>query len=106
MDTKKIEAYLGFALRANKLALGLNTIETLKKGVYCILLEEDAANNSQKQARKLRARLNCPLVVIKGLGALTKREGCKVAALQDESLAGAILSEAKKQGISIEGVIG
>ena len=106
MDTKKIEAYLGFALRANRLALGLNTIETLKKGVYCILLEEDAAKNSYKQARKLRARHNCPLVIVKGLGALVKREGCKVVALQDESLAGAILDEAKKQGISIEGVIG
>ena len=106
MDTKKIESYLGFALRAGRLALGLNTIETIKKGVYCMLLEEAAAKNSQKQARKLRARLDCPLIVIKDLGALVKREGCKVVALQDESLAGAILSEAEKQGILIEGAIG
>lgn len=106
MDTKKIESYLGFAIKAGKAALGLNTIETIKKGVYCILLEEAAAKNSQKQARKLSARFACPLVVIGGLGALVKREGCKVVALQEQSLAGAILSEAKKQGISIEGVIG
>ena len=106
MDARKIESYLGFALRAGKLALGLNNIETLKKGVYCILLDEEAQKNSQKQARKLQERFSCPLVVIKGLGALLKREGCKVAALQDVSLAGAILGEAKEQGICIEGAIG
>ena len=106
VDTKKIEAYLGFALRAGKLALGLNAIELLKKGVYCLLLDEDAAKNSHKQSRKLCARFRCPLVVVKDLGALTKREGCKVVALQDESLAGALLSEAKKQDIPIEGANG
>ena len=106
MDVKKIESYLGFALRAGKLALGLNTIETLKKEVYCMLLCEDAAKNSQKQARKLKERFSCPLVIIKDLGALIKREGCKVVAVRDASLAGAVLSEAERQGISIEGAIG
>ena len=106
VDVTKIESYLGFALRAGKLALGLNTVETLKKGVYCILLDEGAAKNSQKQARKQAVRLSCPLIVIKDLGALVKREGCRVVALQEESLAGAILHEAERQGISIEGAIG
>ena len=106
MDAKKIESYLGFALRAGKVTLGLNSIETLKKGVYCMLLDGDAQKNSQKQARKEATRLTCPLVIVKGLGALLKREGIKVIAVKDFSLAGAILSEAEKQGISIEGAIG
>ena len=106
MDVKKIESYLGFALRAGKVTLGLNSVETLNKGVFCMLLDEDAQKNSQKQARKLREKLACPLIVIKDLGALVKREGIKVAAVKDFSLAGAILSEAEKQGISIEGAIG
>ena len=106
MDAGKIETYLGFALRAGKATMGLNSIETLKKGVYCMLLDEDAQKNSQKQARKLKERLSCPLVIIKGLGTLLKREGCKVVAVRDPSLAEAILGEAKEQGISIEGVIG
>ena len=106
MDVKKIESYLGFALRAGKVTLGLNSVETLNKGVFCILLDEDAQKNSQKQARKLREKLACPLIVIKDLGALVKREGIKVAAVKDFSLAGAILSEAEKQGISMEGAIG
>ena len=106
MDAKKIESYLGFAIRAGKVTLGLNSIEMLKKGVYCMLLDEDAQKNSQKQARKEATRLSCPLIIVKGLGALIKREGIKVIAVKDISLAGAILSEAEKQGISIEGVIG
>lgn len=106
MDEKKIESYLGFAFRAGKVTLGLNSIETLKKGVYCMLLDQDAQKNSQKQARKEATRLSCPLVIVKGLGALVKREGIKVIAVKDFSLAGAILSEAEKQGISIEGAIG
>ena len=106
VDARKIETYLGFALRAGKVTLGLNSIEALKKGVYCMLLDEGAQKNSQKQARKLHERLRCPLVVIEGLGALIKREGCKVVAVRDPSLAGAILREAGEQGILIEGAIG
>lgn len=106
MEGNKIEAYLGFALRAGKLTLGLNSIETVKKGICCLLLDEGAAKNSHKEARKLRVRFSCPLIVIKDLGALVKREGCKVVAVKDSSLAEAILSEAGKQGISIEGAIG
>ncbi|MDE6412245.1 MAG: hypothetical protein K2L02_06955 [Clostridia bacterium] len=106
MDTNKIEAYLGFALRAGKLVLGLNSIETVKKGVYCLLLDEGAAKNSHKEARKLKEKFACPLIIIKDLGALIKREGCKLAALKDSSLAEAILKEAGDKGISIEGAIG
>ncbi len=37
---------------------------------------------------------------------LIKREGCKVAAVKDFSLADAILREANDKGMTIEGVIG
>lgn len=106
MDGNKIEAYLGFALRAGKLVLGLNSIETIKKGVYCLLLDEGAAKNSHKEARKLKEKFDCPLLIIRDLGALMKREGCKLAAVKDSSLAEAILREAGDKGISIEGAIG
>ena len=106
MDAKKIETYLGFALRAGKLTLGLNSVEALKKGVYCMLLDEGAQKNSQKQARKQAVRLRCPLIIVQDLGALIKREGYKVVAVKDSSLADAILREASEQGISIEGAIG
>ena len=106
MNAAKIESYLGFALRAGKVTLGLNSIEALKKGVYCMLLDAGAQKNSQKQARKLRERLRCPLVIVEDLGTLVKREGCKVVAVRDQSLAGAIVHEAGEQGILIEGAIG
>lgn len=106
MGGNKIETYLGFALRAGKVALGLNSVELIKRGVSCLILDEDAAKNSHKEARKLRVKFGCPLIVMKDLGALLKREGCKVIAIKDPSLAEAILKAAGEQGISIEGAIG
>lgn len=106
MEGNKIEAYLGFALKAGRLVLGLNSIETLKKGVYCLLLDEGAAKNSHKSARRLKIRFACPLIITKDLGALVKREGCKLAAVKDFSLAEAILREAGDKGMTIEGAIG
>ena len=106
MDTHKIATYLGFALKAGKVTLGINAARTLKKGVTCLLLDEGTASNSKKQVKKLRARLCCPLIEVENLGALVCRQGCKLAAVRDLSLADAILKEAEKQGISVEGVIG
>lgn len=106
MAENKIEAYLGFALRAGKAALGLNSIETVKKGIFCLLLDGRAAKNSQKQARKLSARFACPLITVGDLGALAKREGCKIIAIKDSSLAQAILRAAGEGGIPIEGANG
>ena len=106
VDGNKIEAYLGFALRAGKAVLGLNSIEAVKKGICCLLLDEDAAKNSRKEAEKFRVKFSCPLIIIKDLGARIRREGCKVVAIKDSSLAGAIIREAGAQGMTIEGAIG
>ncbi len=106
VDGNKIETYVGFALRAGKVTLGVNAIQTVKKGVYCLLLDRGTAKNSRKEIEKTRTRFDCPLVEVDDLGALVRKEGCKAAAIKDISLAGAIVREAGAQGLTIEGVIG
>ncbi len=106
MNTDKIATYLGFALRAGKVTLGINAAQTLKKGVSLLLLDKSTAENSKKEARKLRAKFSCPLIELEEPGALLKRQGVKLIAVKDASLAGAIISEARAQGISVEGAIG
>lgn len=91
----KVEAYLGFCLRARKIALGSGSIDVLKKGVYLIIVCSTASENTFKLAVKYKNRFSCPLIVCKcGLENAVHREGCKVAAVRDYELAQAILNNA------------
>ncbi|MDE6850150.1 MAG: hypothetical protein K2J54_02360, partial [Clostridia bacterium] len=84
----KVESYLGFCIRARKIALGSGTIATLKNGVYLIIVCSTASENTFKLAIKYKNRFCCPLIVCKsGLENAVHKEGCKVAAVRDTELA-------------------
>lgn len=88
---EKVEAYLGFCLRARKIALGMGTVELLKKGVYLLMLCSSASKNTFKLALKLKNTFSCPLIICnKGLENVVHKENCKIAAIRDKSLAKAI----------------
>ncbi len=87
----KVEAYIGFCLKARKIALGAGTIDLIKNGVYLVLVCSTASENAFKLALKYRHRFSCPLVICKtGLENIVHRSGCKLAAVRDENLARAI----------------
>lgn len=89
----KVEAYLGFCLRARKIALGAGSVDLLKKGVYLVIVCSTASQNTFKLAIKYKNRFSCPLVICKcGLENVVHREGCKIAAVRDGELAKAICS--------------
>ena len=91
----KVETYLGFCLRARKIALGAGTLDTLRKGVYLVMVCSTASENTFKLAIKYKNRFSCPLMVCKsGLENAVHREGCKLAAIRDAELARAILNNA------------
>ena len=88
----KVESYLGFCIRARKIALGSGTIATLKNGVYLIIVCSTASENTFKLAIKYKNRICCPLIACKSrLENDVHKEGCKVAAVRDTELAHAIL---------------
>lgn len=91
----KVEAYLGFCLRARKITLGSGSIDMLKNGVYLIIVCSTASENAFKLALKYKNRFSCPLMVCKaGLENAVHKAGCKLAAVRDMELARAIISNA------------
>ena len=94
MQRSKAEGYIGFCIKAGKLTCGFNAVQTLKKGVYLLLLCSTASANAKKEAEKLRARFRCAMIESCGrpLEDIVGRANCKLAAVRDENLAKAILS--------------
>ncbi len=89
MDKRK--AYLGFALRAGKLILGVNAVQAAKRDVYLLVADESASSNTKKQIESIVKKLECPIVWVQDLEALTGKAYCKLAAVREQSLARAIL---------------
>ncbi len=85
--------YIGFAIKARKLRTGINAVSTLNKGVYLIILCSTGEKNARKEAEKLAKKNGAPLIESTkySLEEITGKENCKVAAITDESLAGAIM---------------
>ena len=92
MKKSKAASYLGFARRAGKLTLGVNSASFLKGGVYLLAVDEETQKNSLKEIEKMQKRFACPLLYFKELGTLVGKEGCRLAAVRDEGLANAILA--------------
>lgn len=87
----KVESYLGFCIKARKIALGSGTVDLLRRGVYLVMVCSTASENTRKLAIKFKNRFSCPLVVCKkGLENVVHKSGCKIAAVKDEGLAKAI----------------
>ena len=89
----KIESYVGFAMRAGKCRCGMNSVASLK-GAHVLLLCATASANTAKEAAKLAGKFRCKGAALE---TLTHREGCKVAAVTDRSLARAILEHLDEQ---------
>lgn len=95
MVKSKAETFIGFCVRARKIAVGSNAIDTLKRGVYLILLCKTASENTFKLAVKYKNRFHCPLMICNtGLENVIYKAGCKIAAIKDAGLATAIIDNA------------
>ena len=93
MAQSKVKSYIGFCKRARKITLGSSAIGTLKSGVYLLLLDSNAANNSLRYALKYKRKFNCPLLVCgDNFEELVGKQNCRLAAIQDKNLAHAILN--------------
>ena len=88
----KVETYIGFCLRARKIALGAGAIDVQKKGVYLIIVCSTASENTFKLALKYKNRFSCPLIICKtGLENAVHKASCKIVAIKDYQLADAIV---------------
>ena len=99
MEKTKIQTYLGFCMRSKKIALGVDDIETQKKGVYLLICDSKISENSFKNVCKAQERLGCPLIVADEgvLGAALFKPSVKAVAIKEKNLALAILSEVESE---------
>ncbi len=92
MGRSRIETFIGFCIKKGKLTLGSGAVDTLKNGVYLLIVSADASQNTLKIAVKFKNRLHCPLLICKtDFERVVNRVGCKIAAVRDRGLAKAIL---------------
>lgn len=96
MEKSKIETYLGFCIRARKIALGIDEIEKQKKGVFLLISDGALSENSFKSMQKATEKFACPLIQTKAnaLGELLHKPAVKAVAIKDKNLADAIVSVA------------
>ncbi len=99
-ERSKLRTYLGFSIRAGKIAMGVNAIECTRKRVYALVMCSSAAKNTRKDAEKLRDRLQAPLCVADDLAELVNKENCKLCALLDRSLASAVVALFGREAIA------
>lgn len=93
MAKSKVESFVGFCFKAGKITLGSGAIDTLKGGVFLLILDGKAAKNSLRYAIKYKNRFNCPLVIYNGnFEELVNKPLCRLAAVRDKNLADAILN--------------
>lgn len=93
MESKtKTETFIGFAVRARAVRVGVNACATLKNAKLIIACHT-ASENTVKDALKLAKRFNCKIIktVEKPLSDYVHRENAKVIAVTDLKLAQAIL---------------
>ena len=89
----KILTFIGFALRARKVRCGVNAVTSIKKKVKLLILCQTASENTFKDAVSLAKKLSAKLVISKKykIEELVFKEHCKLIAIEDNSLAIAIL---------------
>ncbi len=94
MTTNKIATYLGFCLRARKLLLGTDNVESARRNVYLLMADETLSANAWKILVKAQEKFSCPLLQCSPdfIGECLHRYGVKALAVQEQSLANAILS--------------
>ena len=92
MAQSKVKTYIGFCIKSRKIALGAGAIDTLKGGVYLLIVDGAAAKNSQRLALKYKNRFSCPLLICKeNFEEVVNKPLCRIAAVKDKNLADAIL---------------
>lgn len=90
----KIISYIGFAIRARKIKMGVNACNTIKGGVGLFVLCHTAQKNTVKEAISLAKKHGVKIVLSKTylLEDVVHKENCKLVAILDRQLSKAILN--------------
>lgn len=101
MNANKIDSYIGFAVKSNKVIFGLEMLMRAKRPPYVVLYDAKLGANSLKNLRYYCDKNNVKSVELSEnhLNDLLKRQNVKILSINDESLANAILSSVGQSGL-------
>ena len=88
-SNSKLNAYVGFAIKANKIALGIDKILAMNKMPPVILYDISIGGDTTKKLTRLKEK-GCEIFSSDSLQSLTNKQGVKVIAILDKTLAKAI----------------
>ena len=103
LQSRKIDSYIGFAVRSGSVIWGLDELLAAKKRVYLIMRDADMGGSSARKADRKAQSENIPLLICKGgeIAHAVHKENVKLIALTSKELADAIL-RSDKSGIITE----
>ncbi len=89
MQTNKVFSYVGFAVRAGKVKIGIDNVLSAKKVPYVVLYDKTLAENSKKKLLSRCENVNPTFCV--DMDDVFPGKGCKVLGITDRNLAKAII---------------
>ncbi len=99
----KILSYIGFALKARKIKMGVNACNTLKGRVPVFILCQSASPNTQKDAIALAKKHGSKIILsINSLENIVGKQNCKLIAITDNQLSKAILNNLNEHFVILE----
>ncbi|MBQ9782405.1 MAG: hypothetical protein IJW26_04415 [Clostridia bacterium] len=108
MEKSKVLTFIGFSLRAKQLRCGVNAIQTIKKNVKVLILCATASNNTFDEVVKIAKRLNSTLIISvdNKVEDIVNKSHCKLLAVENDSLAQAILDNLDSHFVKYSGGYG
>ncbi len=101
MQRRKVESYIGFAVKSKSVVYGLDNVLTYRKKMYLIVTDSTLGDASRRKLDNyLVSHTAMKLVVLQDftLAETLKRDNCKIIGITNESLAGAVLRETENNG--------
>ncbi len=99
----KILSYIGFALKARKVKMGVNACNTIKGRVPVFILCKSASPNTQKDAIALAKKHGSKIILsINSLENIVGKQNCQLIAITDNQLSKAILNNLNEHFVILE----
>ena len=104
MEKSKAFTFIGFAIKARKVKMGVNAVATLKRAELLIVCHT-ASENTVKDAASLAKKLKAKLFVLNeiNLSEVTFKENCKLIAITDKPLSEAIFKSDERRLVEYSG---
>ena len=90
MKTEKIRSYVGFAIKAGKVKIGIDNILSAKKNPFVVLYDEKLSDNSK---RKLLSGCEKTVVYSAPMSEIMPGKNCLAIGVCEKNLATAIIKE-------------